>query len=82
MANIISPKYAYFEIYAFKYLIPAQAIIEKFKGERAQFVKTILDNSKTDRTWTQADIDKAVEESGFDRQRVLTALEYFHEKNG
>lgn len=80
MANIISPKYTYFEIYAFKYLIPAQAIIEKFKGERAQFVKTILDNSKTARTWTQIDIDNAVDESGSDRQRVLTALEYFHEK--
>ncbi|MCF8089278.1 MAG: RecQ family ATP-dependent DNA helicase [Desulfotignum sp.] len=80
MASIMSPKYTYFEIYAFKYLIPAQAIIDKFNGERAQFVKTILDNSKTARTWTQIDIDKAVDESGSDRQRVLTALEYFHEK--
>jgi len=80
MANIISPKYTYFDNYAFKYLIPAENIIEKFKGERAQFVKIIQDNSRTAKTWTQIDIDNTVAESGFDRQRVLTALEYFHEK--
>ena len=80
MANIISPKYTYFETYAFKYLIPDENIIEKFDGERKQFVKIILDNSKTAKTWVQIDIDNTVSESGFDRQRVLTALEYFHEK--
>ena len=80
MANIISPQYTYFENYAFKYLIPAENIIEKFKGERSQFVKIILDNSKTAKTWTQTDIKNTVAESGCDRQRVLTALEYFHEK--
>jgi ATP-dependent DNA helicase RecQ len=81
MANIISPKYTYFENYDFKYLIPAENIIEKFDGERKQFVKIILDNSKTARTWTKVGIDNIVAESGFDRQRVLTALEYFHGKN-
>jgi len=80
MANIISPKYTYFENYAFKYLMPAENIIKKFKGEKAQFVKTILDNSTTAKTWTKVNIDNIVAESGFDRQRVLTALEYFHEK--
>lgn len=80
MANIISPKFTYFENYAFKYLMPAEKIIETFEGERAQFVKTILDNSTTAKTWTKVDIDNIVAESGFERQRVLTALEYFHEK--
>ncbi|RLC06255.1 MAG: recombinase RecQ, partial [Deltaproteobacteria bacterium] len=80
MANIISPKYTYFENYAFKYLMPAENIIKKFKGEKTQFVKTILDNSTTAKTWTKVNIDNIVAESGFDRQRVLTALEYFHEK--
>ena len=81
MANIISPKYTYFETYAFKYLIPAENIIEKFDGERKQFVNIILDNSKTAKTWTKVDIDNIVAVSGFDRQRALTALEYFHGKN-
>lgn len=80
MANIISPKYTYFENYAFKYLIPAENIIENFNGGRGQFVKIILDNSKTAKTWTKVDIDNTVAESGSERQRVLTALEYFHGK--
>lgn len=81
MANIISPKYTYFETYAFKYLIPAEKIIKKFDGERKQFVNIILDNSKTAKTWTKVDIDNIVTVSGSDRQRALSALEYFHEKN-
>jgi ATP-dependent DNA helicase RecQ len=81
MANIILPKYTYFETYSFKYLISAENIVEKFKGERARLVQLIFDNSKTAKTWTKVDIDKIVKESGSDRQRVLTALEYFHENN-
>jgi len=80
MANIISPKYTYFETYVFKYLISEENIIEKFDGERKSFVSIILDNSKTHKTWTRVDIDNIVAVSGFDRQRALTALEYFHEK--
>ncbi len=80
MANIISPKYTYFENYYFQYLTPAENIISNFEGERKQFVKTILDNSIVARTWVNVDIDNIVAQSGFDRQRVLTALEYFHEK--
>lgn len=80
MANIISPKYTYFDNYSFRYLAPAEKIIANFDGERRQFVKTILDNSIVARTWASVDIDNIVAQSGFDRQRVLTALEYFHEK--
>ena len=80
MANIISPQYTYFENYTFQYLVPAETIIEKFNNERQQFVTVILDNSTTARTWTSVDINAIVVESGVDRQRVLTALEYFHEQ--
>ena len=80
MANIISPKYTYFENYSFQYLVPAENITANFKGERERFVKIILNNSKLARTWATVDIDGIVSESGFERQRVLTALEYFHEK--
>ncbi|MCK5131472.1 MAG: RecQ family ATP-dependent DNA helicase [Candidatus Sabulitectum sp.] len=80
MAKIISPKYTYFESYAFLYLTTPEAIISNFNNERKHFVKTILAHSKTAKKWTTVDIDHIVEETGSDRQRVLTALEYFHEK--
>ncbi len=80
MANIISPKYIYFENYSFQYLAPGEQILANFNGERKQFVKSILDNSRLAKTWAKVDIDTIVAESGFDRERVLIALEYFHEK--
>ncbi len=80
MENIIVPKYTYFENYSFQYLTPAENILANFEGERKRFVKTILDNSIIARTWANVDIDNIVVKSGHDRQRVLTALEYFHEK--
>jgi ATP-dependent DNA helicase RecQ len=79
IAKIISPQYTYFESYAFQYLIPAREIVDHFEGERKQFAQTILDHSETARTWTNVDIEGIVAKSGSHRQRVLTALEYFHE---
>lgn len=80
MADVISPRYTYFEEYVFKYILPAQDILGKFNDERMQFVEIILNNSTTARTWTKVDVESIVNESGSDRQRVLTALEYFHQK--
>jgi len=80
MAKIISPRYTYFESYAFQYLIPGKEILNNFTGEKKQFVQTILDYSKTAIKWSNVDINGIVAESGSQRQRVLTALEYFHEK--
>ncbi len=78
--KIISPQYTYFESYAFQHLVPSEKILANFSHERKQFVKTILDHSKTAIKWVNVDIDQIIVESGSDRQRVLTALEYFHEK--
>jgi ATP-dependent DNA helicase RecQ len=80
MAKIISPKFTYFESYAFQYLLPPREIINNFKDEKKSFVQTILDHCKTAVKWTNVDIEGIIAESGSHRQRVLTALEYFHEK--
>ncbi|MCP3874000.1 MAG: RecQ family ATP-dependent DNA helicase [Desulfobacteraceae bacterium] len=80
ISQIISPKYTYFESYAFQYLVPAEKIIANFDKERKQFVKLILDHSKAAIKWVTVDINQIIIESNSDRQRVLTALEYFHEK--
>jgi len=80
IAKIISSKYTYFESYSFQYLIPEREVINKFKGEKKLFVQIILDHCETAVKWTHVNIEEIVAESGSDRQRVLTALEYFHEK--
>ncbi|MCK5131464.1 MAG: RecQ family ATP-dependent DNA helicase [Candidatus Sabulitectum sp.] len=80
LAKIISPLYTFFESYTLKFITSAEDILSNFTNERKEFVKTILNNCKTARIWTTVDIDQIVNEFGSNRQRVLTALEYFDEK--
>ncbi|MCP4744760.1 MAG: ATP-dependent DNA helicase RecQ [Desulfobacteraceae bacterium] len=80
MEKIISPQYTYFEKYSFQYIKTAQEIINTFQGKRKQFVHTIFKYAKPAKTWSHLNIDAVIEESGSQRQRVLTALEYFNEK--
>lgn len=80
MLNILLPKYTYFETYRFEYLIDKDNIIIQFSGERAEFVTTLLAHCNTAKRWTTVDMDAVVDATGSDRQRILAALEYFHEK--
>lgn len=78
--NILSPRFAYFESYVFAYLKEKEEIIDRFRGERKEFVTIIFKCSKTAKKWTNVDIEAIVGETGSERNRVLTALEYFNEK--
>ena len=81
MEGIIRPKYTYFEEYIFKYLVEPSFIINKFDGERKDFVKEIFNNCHTKKIWTHVDIEGILRCcAGADRQRVIAALEYFSEK--
>ena len=78
--GIVKPKYTFFSEYSFKYNTTPMEIIAGFEGERKEFVKTILDNSNSKKTWTYVDIRSIENEYGADRKRIITALEYFDEK--
>jgi len=81
MEGIIRPKYTRFQEYVFKYLLGPSDIVQKFAGERKAFVKEIFRNCQTKAVWTYLDMQKLLERyEGAQRQRVVTALEYFAEK--
>jgi ATP-dependent DNA helicase RecQ len=80
MDKILLPKYAYFEQYPFQYRLTAKKIVNQFEDERKKFAQTLFDCSKTAVKWTHPDIEAIMVKSGAGRQRILTALEYFHEK--
>lgn len=81
MAGLIRPKYTRFEEYAFKYQIDPRGIMERFQGERQDFVKAIINNCDTKKTWTYVNIIGIQQNyNEADRQRIVAALEYFHEK--
>jgi ATP-dependent DNA helicase RecQ len=81
MEGIIQPKYARFEEYVFRFLLEPSEIVKKFDGERQDFVRNIFHNCTTKIKWTYLDMDNTLEKyDKANRQRVVTALEYFSEK--
>jgi len=81
MENIIRPKLTYFEEYSFKYKTEPKEIISSFEGERKQFVTAIMNHCHTRKIWTSVDIQAILNSYNTERQRILTALEYFDEKD-
>jgi ATP-dependent DNA helicase RecQ len=81
MAGLIQPKYVRFDEYVFKYLVDPSDIVEKFSGERKDFVQAVLKSCLNKKLWTYLDMQEVLESYGrTDRQRVINALEYFSEK--
>ncbi len=64
MAGIIQPKYVRFDEYVFKYLVDPPKIVEKFSGERNDFVQAILRSCLTKKLWTYLDMQKVLEGHG------------------
>lgn len=81
MMKVISPKYSYFEEFSFKFLDEKEAILDRFRGERADFVRLILDNCRSKRVWSSVDMETLTGPCGADRKRVLAALDYFDSQN-
>ncbi len=81
MEGIIKPSYSYFSEYRFSYVKSPQEIINTFKGERKEFVRHILLESKKARKWAKVDFSAIMKTYNTDRQRIIAALEYFDQKN-
>lgn len=80
MEGIVRPKYSYFDEYTFKYNANPEEILEKFQGERKEFVQALIDHCITKKIWTLMDIPGMMVDYKTDRKRIVAALEYFDEK--
>jgi ATP-dependent DNA helicase RecQ len=80
LRGIIAPRYSYFAEYRFKYLMEPQALLQRFEGERRQFVEAIIQTSNRARTWATVNFDAMYQQHQSERGRVVTALDYFQEK--
>ncbi|MGB4072677.1 RecQ family ATP-dependent DNA helicase [Pseudomonas sp.] len=80
LRGIIAPRYAYFAEYRFKYLIEPEALLDKFEGERRQFVEAIVASSSRARTWCTVDFDALYSQHQAERGRVVKALDFFQER--
>lgn len=85
MHGVIAPRFAYLAEYRLRYLEEPGELIARFQGERADFVRLLVDNIAIAKTWGTVDFERlyrAGVDAGIDasRSRVITALEYFQEK--
>lgn len=80
LEGIIEPKYSYFADYRFKFIRSKQEILDQFQGERRSFVEAIFQCSPQARVWCQLDFETLWNHFQADRQRVITAIDYFHEQ--
>ena len=80
LRRLIAPRYAYFAEYRFKFLTEPHELLERFEGERRDFVAAIIQTSSRARSWTTVDFDGMYQQYRAERNRVVKALDYFQEK--
>ncbi|WGO93725.1 ATP-dependent DNA helicase RecQ [Pseudomonas viciae] len=80
LRRLIAPRYAYFAEYRFKFLVEPQALLERFEGERRDFVSAIIQTSSRARAWATVNFDGMYQQYRAERNRVVKALDYFQEK--
>ncbi|AZC22000.1 RecQ family ATP-dependent DNA helicase [Pseudomonas sessilinigenes] len=80
LRGLIAPRYAYFAEYRFKLLLEPSTLLERFEGERRDFVDAIIQTSSRARTWATVNFDALYQQHQAPRQRVVKALDYLQEK--
>ncbi len=80
LRGLIAPRYAYYAEYRFKYLLEPEALLERFDGERRDFVAAIIRTSARARTWATVNFEAMYAQYSAERNRVVKALDYFQEK--
>jgi len=80
LRGIIAPRYSYFAEYRFKYLIEPEVLVQRFQGERREFVQALTETSSRARTWATVNFDAMYQQYQAERGRVVTALDFFQEK--
>ena len=76
----IQSQFTYFSSYRFKLIDSMDQIIDRFEGERQSFVQSLFKCSEKARTWYSIDFDALWKTYHAERQRVVAAIDYFHEK--
>ncbi|WP_445619963.1 RecQ family ATP-dependent DNA helicase [Kushneria sp. Sum13] len=85
MQGVIAPRFTYLAEYRLRYEMAPSELAARFEGERADFIRLVIDNIPIARTWGTVDFERLHQaglEAGIDatRSRVITALEYFQDK--
>jgi len=66
----------YYAEYKFKPLLSSAEILQRFDGDRRQFLSMLFKQSQRGRSWFTLDLEACVAATQSDRQRVIRALDY------
>tara|TARA_B100000809_G_scaffold264195_1_gene319380 strand:- start:3610 stop:5529 length:1920 start_codon:yes stop_codon:yes gene_type:complete len=80
LEGIIQPKQSYYADYKYKFLWDKNAVINFFNGERQSFVSSIFNASKIAKVWGSLNFEQMYVDSGIDRSRAITALDYMEQQ--
>ncbi len=79
LAGVIAPAYSYFAEYRFKFIQSPDAILDRFNGERRQFLQLVFAAAPRARSWCTLDLAELAR-LGAERSRAVTALDYMHQQ--
>jgi len=80
LLGVIQPLYAYFADFKFKLLQPEKVILDRFAGERRDFLAAVLANTQFKRIWGTLAFESLYSSYNCDRKRVVSALDYLSEQ--
>ena len=70
----------FYSSYQFKPILSSQQILDKFEGDRREFLLNVFRQSSKKKTWLSIDVDQAASAIGSSRDRVVRALDYLGEQ--
>ncbi|MBR9727198.1 RecQ family ATP-dependent DNA helicase [Shewanella intestini] len=81
MRGVVTPSFAYFADFKYRFNSDAQTILSQFNQQRQQFLQQIFDFTVFKKVWGQLDFEALNQQFGHQRSRVVAALEYLAEKD-
>ena len=79
LAGVIAPAYSYFAEFRFKFVLSPDEILNRFNGERRQFLQLVFAAAPRARSWCSLDLAELAR-LGAERSRAVTALDYLHQQ--
>ena len=79
LAGVIAPAYSYFAEFRFKFVLSPDEILNRFNGERRQFLQLVFAAAPRARSWCSLDLVELAR-LGAERSRAVTALDYLHQQ--
>jgi ATP-dependent DNA helicase RecQ len=80
LRSIIQSQYSYYANYRFKLNHSIDNITQRFEGERRHFVEQLFLGCNKAKTWYTVDFEALWLGYRAERQRVVSALDYFHQQ--